>query len=95
MGVPRWIDLRHQSLSKVMAGLKVITGKPTRRHIIFHHGAGRSSTINLHGFLTLESPFLSLQPFAFALLSKNSLQILCTAARILRVGRVLKRPGGG
>jgi hypothetical protein len=57
-------------------------------------GLAEVASINFHSFLALFPPLLPLQPFALALLSKNGLQVLGSATRILRVGGVLERPRG-
>src|SRR5712691_8159757 len=93
MVVPRWINLEPRCSARRQA-IPNCVWPPTRRHVILHHRSNSSSPIDLHSFLTLSSPSLPLQPFAFALLSKNSLQVFRTAARILRVSRVLERPWG-
>jgi hypothetical protein len=77
------------SQQKVASGARSIM-PPTRRYILFHYRANRSSPVNLHRLLTLGPPFFPLQPFALTLLTENSLQVFRPAARILRISRVLE-----
>ena len=52
----------------------------------------RCLSIHFHLLLPLLSFLLALEPFSFALLRKDRLQVLRSAIDVLRIVRVLERP---